>query len=230
MLKPAFVPKTERETLAEREIVLAQAEQTTKQDAEQLEDRRRQTQELVVQVQLQEVQQDVPMLDASDFDTGDEEEEEVAQYEAWRVRELQRIARDRNLRQAGNKAEAAAGAPASAVAAAPSLASKKKWKFLQKYWHKGAFFQGEDEEGGESILGDVMHRDYDAPTGEDKFDRQILPKIMQVRNFGRRGRTKWQHLLAEDTSMQAADPALPITQPRQQPQGDGFNRPRVAKT
>lgn len=39
--------------------------------------------------------QDVPMLDASDFDTGDEEEEEVAQYEAWRVRELQRIARDR---------------------------------------------------------------------------------------------------------------------------------------
>ena len=50
---------------------------------------------------------------------------------------------------------------------------------LQKYWHKGAFFQAEDAEG-ESVLGDIMHRDYDGATGEDKVDRQMLPKIMQV--------------------------------------------------
>lgn len=50
---------------------------------------------------------------------------------------------------------------------------------LQKYWHRGAFFQGEGEEG-DSILGDVMHRDYNAPTGEDKFDKEMLPKIMQA--------------------------------------------------
>jgi hypothetical protein len=73
---------------------------------------------------------------------------------------------------------------------------------VQKYWHKGAFFQGEDEEGGESILGDVMHRDYDAPTGEDKFDRQILPKIMQVRRLAGLSATNgfvhsvWRHSLA----------------------------------
>lgn len=48
----------------------------------------------------------------------------------------------------------------------------------QKYWHKGAFFQGDGEEG---VLGDVLQRDYDGPTGEDKVDKQMLPKIMQAR-------------------------------------------------
>jgi hypothetical protein len=53
----------------------------------------------------------------------------------------------------------------------------------QKYWHRGAFFQGEGEEE-ESVLGDIMHRDYNAPTGEDKFDKEMLPKIMQASVFG----------------------------------------------
>lgn len=45
------------QTLEEREALLAQAEQTTRQEAEQLEDRRRQTQQLVAQAQLQETLQ-----------------------------------------------------------------------------------------------------------------------------------------------------------------------------
>lgn len=225
MLKPAFVPKTERETLAEREVLLAQSEQTTRQQAEQLEDRKRQTHALVTQQQAQDAPQDAPTQYASDLNTDDDQEDEVAQYEAWRERELQRIARDRNLRQAGAKAEAALAAPSSVPAAAVPP-PKKKWKFLQKYWHKGAFFQGEDE-AGDSILGDILRRDYDAPTGEDKFDKQMLPQIMQVRNFGRRGRTKWQHLLAEDT-MQAAPAAEAIRQPRQQRQD--FDKPRQLPT
>lgn len=51
---------------------------------------------------------------------------------------------------------------------------------LQKYWHKGAFFQTEDHEG-ENVLGDIIHRSYDAPTGEDRVDKEMLPKIMQAR-------------------------------------------------
>ena len=38
--------------------------------------------------------QDATADDAADLDTGDEKDE-VGQYEAWRERELQRIARDR---------------------------------------------------------------------------------------------------------------------------------------
>lgn len=70
------------------------------------------------------------------------------------------------------------------------------------YWHKGAFFQeNADDARGTSGGYEIFKRDYSAPTGEDKgVDKASLPKVMQVRNFGKMSRTKWTHLLAEDTS------------------------------
>ena len=59
---------------------------------------------------------------------------------------------------------------------------KKKWKFMQKYWHKGAYYQtGADDQFQEKNTDDIFRRDFSAPTGEDKFDKTILPKVMQVR-------------------------------------------------
>ena len=43
-------------------------------------------------------------------------------------------------------------------------------------------------------------QDFSKPTLEDHFDKSILPKVMQVKNFGRSGRTKYTHLLDQDTT------------------------------
>ena len=69
---------------------------------------------------------------------------------------------------------------------------KGKYRFLQKYYHRGAFYLNEEE--------NVLRQDFTKPTLEDHFDKSILPKVMQVKNFGRSGRTKYTHLLDQDTT------------------------------
>jgi microfibrillar-associated protein 1 len=70
--------------------------------------------------------------------------------------------------------------------------AKSQYKFLQKYYHKGAFYQEEHK--------DLLERDYAQVTGADRSDKDVLPEFMQVRNFGKKGRGKWKHLTAEDTT------------------------------
>merc|ERR1711925_65831 len=55
-----------------------------------------------------------------------------------------------------------------------------------------SFFLHEDE--------DVYKRDVSGATLEDRFDKTVLPKVMHVKNFGRSGRTKYTHLVDQDTT------------------------------
>ncbi|KAF5205266.1 Microfibrillar-associated protein-like protein [Thalictrum thalictroides] len=78
---------------------------------------------------------------------------------------------------------------------------KQKWRFMQKYFHKGAFFQSDADDRAATAGSDgIFNRDFSAPTGEDKMNKTVLPKVMQVKHFGRSGRTKWTHLVNEDTT------------------------------
>ena len=143
--------------------------------------------------------------ESEDSDTDSEDEDEEAEYEAWRQRELSRIQRekdrveqeekeqrdierrrrmtDQEIKQEDEKLRKLNGEDEP----------KKKYKFLQKYYHRGAFFQDQDL--------DIYHRrDYSEATGEDLMDKSMLPSVMQVKNFGRSSRTKYTHLVDQDTT------------------------------
>ena len=75
---------------------------------------------------------------------------------------------------------------------------KSKLQFLQKYYHKGAFYVDERQENMEHVL----NRDYNLPTWEDRIDKSNLPKSLQKRRglTFKKGQTKYTHLTQEDTT------------------------------
>jgi microfibrillar-associated protein 1 len=133
--------------------------------------------------------------------------DEVLEYEAWKVREMRRIKRDLEEREAleHEKAEVERRRNMTdeermredEAAGRFKPKEKKKWKFMQKYYHKGVFYM---DEGSVKSANDARAKSYDEATGEDRFNKEALPSVLQVRNFGKRGRTKWTHLAAEDTT------------------------------
>ena len=72
--------------------------------------------------------------------------------------------------------------------------NRGKMEFMQKYYHKGAFYQDEE----------VLKRNYNVATAEEHRHKEVLPKSLQIRSgeLGRASRTKYTHLTEEDTSRQ----------------------------
>lgn len=213
MLKPVFVPKSERDTVAERERLEAEERALEELKKKKLEERKKETKQIVVE----EIRKDVEIqrsleqeANIADIDT-DDEINEAEEYEAWKAREIARIKRDREDREAMLKEKEEIERVRNMTEEErrewerknpkASAKQKQKWRFMQKYYHKGAFFQSEADEHSATVGTDnIFTRDFSAPTGEDKMDKTILPKVMQVKHFGRSGRTKWTHLVSEDTT------------------------------
>jgi microfibrillar-associated protein 1 len=236
MLKPIFVPKSQRGTLqqaaetaegkdamnngAKKEAAVEEGEVDEEEDVATrkarllMEERRKQSHLLAaatIKREMAEKEHQEGLPDIDDTDGIDAEEE----FSAWRIRELSRLKADRELTlekeaerdeverrrampESQRLAEDTARAQASRDAKRKERQEAAGGDFLQKYYHKGSFFQDLD------IL---KKRDYHAKT-ESAVDVSMLPKVMQVKDYGKAGRSKWTHLSNEDTSRQQPDHRL----------------------
>lgn len=136
--------------------------------------------------------------------------DEAAEYLAWKMREVMRIKRDVEKKKAREAEESETERRRNMTAAERAaddrrLAAlglkvfekeKTKIKFMQKYYHKGAFYMDEESMDAD----DVRKRNYNEATLEDKFNKAALPKVMQVKKFGKIGNTKYTHLKDQDTT------------------------------
>lgn len=202
-LKPVFIRKKDRLTIKEKEEEEEKQRQLEMQAKKQAEERKRYAAKLVeieMRRELEEKVANKSSADLIDSDDGNDEEE----YETWKLRELKRIKRDRDERETRLKErdeverlrnmteEERRNELYNNPKELTNKGVKGKYKFLQKYYHRGAFFMDEEE--------NVFNRDYAQPTLEDHFDKTSLPQVMQVKNFGRSGRTKYTHLRDQDTT------------------------------
>ncbi|XP_012280201.1 microfibrillar-associated protein 1 [Orussus abietinus] len=205
-LKPVFVRKRDRITVMEKEKEVMKQKQAEQEAKKLAEERKRQTLRMVEEVIRKETQVGKGTNDQeghlNDICTDDENDE--VEYEAWKLRELKRIKRDREEREQLEKErleierirtmteEERRQESRLNPKQITNKAAKGKYKFLQKYYHRGAFYLDKDD--------NIFKRDFSGATLEDHFDKTILPKVMQVKNFGRSGRTKYTHLVDQDTT------------------------------
>ncbi|TPX60361.1 hypothetical protein PhCBS80983_g01828 [Powellomyces hirtus] len=210
LLKPVFIAKNKRETIIEKERLEKEAEEAEAARQLAAEEKKRESHHMVAEeLRREQAAAEVTTAapDVDDTDNVNEEEE----YAAWKLRELHRIKRDRSeaeereaakddieRRRTMTDAEIMAEKAKDGTLSKGSRdhnGEKPKHRFMQKYFHKGAFFVDDDSVGKA-----LEERDFAQPTLEDKFDKSVLPSVMQVKNFGRAGQTKWTHLTDQDTS------------------------------
>jgi len=207
LIQPRFVPKENRQSIADREKLEAEEDLKRQERMRENEERKNRTLAYLKEDKAREAEAAVGQLEDADVDTDDEEKGDDGQskeFEEWQLRELHRIRRDREARERiqNEKSEIEAR---RAMTDEEVMEEKKKLfgnkvqkkvKFLQKYYHKGAFYSEEL-----AAVESKKEHDWTAPTGEDRYvDKTDLPAVLQVKNFGRSSRTKYTHLKNEDTS------------------------------
>lgn len=220
LLKPVFVSKTARDTVKEKEALEKEQEEEEARREEKKTERKAESKNILIDTiradQEAEAngQNDNDKSDAELLDD-DDERNEAEEYELWKIRELKRIKRDREERLERQKemdmierrrgmtdAEREADDKRIDAAAGPGRSEAKEFGFLQKYYHRGGFFQDKATTGEEPLY----NRDYHEPLEEEKFDKTALPKAMQLRRgqFGKKGQVKHTHLTESDTTDMSA--------------------------
>jgi len=219
MLKPIFVSKTQRDTVKEKEALQREEEVALQKKEERKQERKAESKTWVVEEVRKDDEAEAAGLndnDASDVELLDDDDEknEAEEYELWKIRELKRIKRDREERLARQKElewiEKRRGMTDKEReeddkrldASTSKREEAKQFTFMQKYYHRGGFFQDRAASGEEALY----LRDYHEPTAEETYDKSNLPKAMQLRRglFGKKGQVKHTHLTDVDTTDMSA--------------------------
>lgn len=135
----------------------------------------------------------------------------AAELAAWKLRELKRLKREREAIEAAEKEREEIERRRNLTTEERERedrefidkqkeereAGRGKAGFMQRYFHKGAFFQPDSEKHG------LTERDLMGGHYVDEIkNREALPEYLQVRDatkIGRKGRTKYRDLKTEDT-------------------------------
>ncbi|KAF5097335.1 hypothetical protein D0Z03_001439 [Geotrichum reessii] len=221
LVRPTFISKAKRgQAAANKPAVAASSKPTTADDVSKRKEATLALAEhsLQHQAELEALIQQTSALDAELAKVDDTDDTDAAaERAAWRLRELERLKRDREaliererareeletLREAKTEQEREADALArrheeakqkAADRAAADDNESKNSNYMQRYYHKGAFFQEDDF---------IKNRDFSGAVEDDYRDKRVLPKALQARTSGEvglRGRSKYRSLAEEDTS------------------------------
>ncbi|CAF9915961.1 MAG: hypothetical protein ALECFALPRED_010400 [Alectoria fallacina] len=213
LLRPTFIRKDNR-----KDSSIALDTKTEEDTWAEEQARRKEKADAMIQEQLEK---DAAARAAGKKDWDDDEIEEVQQVDdtddldpeteraAWKLRELKRVKREREAieiaekereeierRRHLSKEERDAEDRDFIGKQKEEQESKGKMGFMQKYYHKGAFFQDDAKAEG------LDRRDIMGGRYQDDSNRELLPQYMQIRDMtklGRKGRTKYKDLKSEDT-------------------------------
>ncbi|OAL00198.1 hypothetical protein IQ06DRAFT_155655 [Phaeosphaeriaceae sp. SRC1lsM3a] len=212
LLRPVFLKKSERNKAAAP--VKSADEMAAEDEARRQEQTRALVQEQVEQRAAERAMgkrdwdDDVEDADINAIDDTDGLDPD-AEYAAWKLRELRRIKRERlaieeaeaeraeiERRRNLSTAEREAEDRAYIDQQKEERADRGDMQYMQKYFHKGAFFTDELKELG------VDRRNLMGARFEDQTNREVLPEFMQIRDMtklGKKGRTRYKDMKSEDT-------------------------------
>ena len=225
MMRPKFIPKNQRQgngaaTIATTAAAATTAGEKEEQDEEAAAEARRAAADELIEEQIKkdlaarsagrkhwEDDADVSDAGAEVDDTDDLDPE--AEYAAWKLRELKRLRRERDAIEAKEaelaeierrrnltEEERRAEDDAHVAQQREEKEGRGKMAFMQKYFHKGAFYQDESKAAG------LDKRDIVGARFVDDVNRELLPKALQMRDMtkvGKKGATRYRDLKSEDT-------------------------------
>ncbi|TVY92389.1 Uncharacterized protein LAWI1_G003183 [Lachnellula willkommii] len=210
LIRPKFIKKQDR---------AAVPEQKTEEELYEAEEARKK--QLADEIVEEQIARDIAAKQAGkkNWDDDEEEGDEVddtddvdpeAEYAAWKLRELKRIKRERvkieerekeleevERRKNLSEEERRAEDDEFLKGQKEEKEGKGKMGFMQKYYHKGAFFQDDAKAEGLDRR-DIMGSRF----ADDVQNRELLPQALQMRDMtklGKKGATKYRDLKSEDT-------------------------------